>query len=370
MIVFPNSAKSTNGTSAVLQVAGISAPEGVAVSQNTGESWLASPGANQIYRFPRFETLLSTLAPDYTIPSPIPLALGLDSKDDLIVGEGINRVSFYYPSMYFKNSASYAAGVNSTSQIAPGMLLNLGRYRSMFALPAMAGFAAPPYQTTLNDIQVTVNGTAAPIYYLLQSIGWVYLQVPSSAPSSGTADFVVQQVSTGQILGASTFSMQAFAPGLFTTNNAGTGQVAANNLDAGGNYLNNNGPNTPLSINNGIIVLYGTGQGFIPGGPPDGQAPGAAFSTPITPTVYIGATPGKVLYSGLSPQYPGLWQIDVQVPAGTIGTGKLPVVVQMGDYTSNVGGTNSTIPGATVGEPGSDIPLTLPNNNITTMATH
>jgi uncharacterized protein (TIGR03437 family) len=30
--------------------------------------------------------------------------------------------------------------------------------------------------------------------------------------------------------------------------------------------------------------------------------------------VYIGATQGAVQYSGLAPGYPGLWQINVQIP--------------------------------------------------------
>src|SRR5690349_7162024 len=97
-----------------------------------------------------------------------------------------------------------------------------------------------------------------------------------STPSSGAADFMIEQVSTGQILGASSFIMQAAAPGIFTTNNQGTGQIAANYLDSKGNYLGSGSLARPISINGSIMVLYLTGQGFIPNPPPDGEAPGTA----------------------------------------------------------------------------------------------
>lgn len=370
MLVFPNTIKGANGEPAVLQVP-VTQPEGVAVSLHTGESWVASPASNEVFRFPEFNTLQTSLQNDDAVPSPIPLAVGLDANEDLVVAEGINRVSFFFPRIYFKNSASYAAGVNSTAQIAPGMLLNLGRYRTAFNLTQPAGFALVPYPKKLNDIQVLVNGVQAPVYYLLQA-GWVYLQVPMSTPSTGTADFLVEQASTGQVLGASTFTMQAASPGIFTVNSAGTGQIAANNLDPKGNYLGNNSPANPVSISGGIIVIYLTGQGYIPNPPPDGEAPGnASYTTPITPNVNIGGATAQVLFSGLSPQYPGLWQIDAVVPSGTPPFGNLPMFVQLGDYFSTIGGTNSSAPGAAFGEPGPDVPLNVkPNGNITTMATH
>ena len=38
------------------------------------------------------------------------MAVALDSFDNPIVAEGINRVSFYFPEMYYRHAASYAAG--------------------------------------------------------------------------------------------------------------------------------------------------------------------------------------------------------------------------------------------------------------------
>ncbi len=67
-----------------------------------------------------------------------------------------------------------------------------------------------------------------------------------------------------------------------------------------------------------LISIYGTGFGPIPNAPPDGQAPTGVVNTDVTPDVFIGAgyvPGGSVQFSGLSPQYPGLWQINVTIPS-------------------------------------------------------
>jgi uncharacterized protein (TIGR03437 family) len=43
---------------------------------------------------------------------------------------------------------------------------------------------------------------------------------------------------------------------------------------------------------------------------------GSFQTTALTPIVFIGATPVKPVYSGLSPGSVGLYQVNVQVPAG------------------------------------------------------
>jgi hypothetical protein len=85
-----------------------------------------------------------------------------------------------------------------------------------------------------------------------------------------------------------------------------------------------------------IISIYGTGQGYIANAPPDGSP--ATTGTPVaagSTRVWIGPTyldeitannptcglqPGDpsngqfLLYSGLGGGYPGMWQINVQIP--------------------------------------------------------
>ena len=78
------------------------------------------------------------------------------------------------------------------------------------------------------------------------------------------------------------------------------------------------------------ISIYATGAGPIPGAPADGNVSANLVSTPGPPSILIGTCfvdddcgnnpadtvpPGKrVQFSGLSPSYPGVWQINVYVP--------------------------------------------------------
>jgi uncharacterized protein (TIGR03437 family) len=355
VLAFTNASKSPNGASAALTLPGISQPEGIAVSFATGESWVTNTGGNQLVRYPEFTALQLNPQPTAVLVSPEPLAVALDPFDNLIVAEAANRFSFYFPKMYYRHAATYASGSGSPVNLAPGMLALLGRYGSDFSFTAAANQTVPWPATGLNDVQVFVNGVAAPIFRLDTAV--VYFQVPTATPSSGTADFVVLKPSTGQILSAATFTMQQAAPGIFTANAAGTGQAAAQNADGTPNSAGN-------ATNRGdVITLWLTGAGFIPNLPPDGTAPGGAISTPVQPKVFINGLPAtNIQYSGVSPQFPGLWQINVQVPSTTAPGSTISVLVTMYDYPSNYGGTSGT------GGPGPDRQLTVANALVPTIA--
>jgi uncharacterized protein (TIGR03437 family) len=356
MLVFTNASKSASGASAALVVGNLNQPEGIAVSPLTGESWVANTGSNQLLRYPEFSTLQITNQPTATLNNvPGPLAAALDAFDNLVVGEAYNRVTFYFPLMFFRHAATYAAGVNSPVSLAPGMLTLLGRYGTDFSFTPASGQDLPWPTAGLNDVQVLVNGVAAPIFRLDPAV--VFFQVPNATPASGSADVVVLHPSTGQILAAATFGLQPAAPGIFTANAQGTGQAAATNSDG---TPNNSGNQVARG---GIITLWLTGSGFIPG-VQDGVAPGAAISTPVLPKVFINGLPAtNIQYSGVSPQFPGLWQINVQVPSTTPPGNNIPVLVTMDDYPSNFGGTN-----VAGGGPGPDQTLTVQNNLVPAIA--
>jgi uncharacterized protein (TIGR03437 family) len=52
-----------------------------------------------------------------------------------------------------------------------------------------------------------------------------------------------------------------------------------------------------------------------------------------TPTILIGGTPAQVLFSGLSPQFVGIYQINVTVPQVTAGV--VPLQISMGVVVSS-----------------------------------
>ena len=192
-----------------------------------------------------------------------------------------------------------------------------------------------PLPTTLNGVQVLFNGSPAPLYYA--DPNQINFQVPMGAPQSGTADLQVLEAATGRILGDTTVSMNASIPGLFTQSATGSGTVAALNQD---NTVN--GPTNP-AVQGSVLQIFGTGQGYIPGAPPDGTATPGPLSTPNAPFVIIGTERvdgSAILYSGLAPGLVGVWQVNVQIPLDviTLPTSPTQVIVDLNSIPSGGGG--------------------------------
>ncbi len=206
--------------------------------------------------------------------------------------------------------------------------------------PALTGYPMP---TTLADEQVIFNGAAAPLYFV--SPGQVNFFVPMSAPVTGTADVEIVQVSTGQVLGAASVAMAPVSPAIFCgasggcLPNGGFYQAAVLNQD----YSVNSATNP--AARGSVIQVFCTGQGALNNAPADGAAapgPRILATTPQTPRVAIGTcfvdewpvqcgdpTNGQwVIYSGLAPDYAGLWQIDVYVPMVTLPGAQVPIGIQ------------------------------------------
>jgi uncharacterized protein (TIGR03437 family) len=346
--VFTRAISASNGTSAATIIPGLSGPQGVTISTITGEIWVANTGANQILRYPEFQTLqLNGATPTATLSALGPLQITLDAFDDVVALEASNRMTFYFPSLTYQHAANF-----NQQPMAPGMLAYLYRLGQPFSI-ADGAAASFPWPTTLADLQVTVNGIPAPIFRSSSAAGRIDFQVPAMAPCGcngepNTADFVVSLMSTGQILAAGTFQMQQASPGFFTSNAAGTGQIAALNHD-------DNSVNSPSNqvARTHIIELYMTGMGRVSGQPPDGMQTPGPVAAPVPTTVIMSPGPGplpagNVIYSGLSPSFPGGWQVDVTVPNEVPPNNAVTTVVTLYDIPSNLGPVTSSSPNGKV----------------------
>lgn len=349
VIVFTRAISASSGTGSAFQLTGLNAPQAVTVSSLTGEIWVTNTNSNQFLRYPEFQTLqLNGATATATLSALGPIAITLDAFDNVIVLEATNRMTFYYPSLSYRHLGNY-----NQVPMAPGMLaaLFLGAVDNssgnVFTGVGDASAQAYPWPNSLSDVQVQVNGLPAPIFKVVS--GLIYIQVPANAPCGcngepSTADFVVSRPSTGQILGAGTFAMRQSSPGFFTSNAAGTGQIAALNHDD--NYSVNS-PSNQVARGK-IIELYLTGQGRVPNMPPDGTPPSGAVPIPTPTTVIMnpgpaGALPASdVVYSGLT-GFPGGWQMDVTVPNEVPPSNAVTVVVTLYDIQSNIGPGNNRI---------------------------
>jgi uncharacterized protein (TIGR03437 family) len=268
--------------------------------------------------------------------------LAVDASGNVIVGDVSNRITFYFAQAFYRNAATFSA----QQPLAPGMLAILGRLGLPMSLTSGAA-SAYPFPTTLSGLSLTVNGVPAPLFAVNSSYGAIYFQVPYETPTSGSANFIVTQVSTGAVLAVGTFPLATADPGFFTSNSQGTALVAAQNSDGSTNTAAN------PAARGSYITLYLTGAGPVAGAV-DGEVSSGLMTTGQLVVAINGTqlTSGQVLYSGLG-AFPGGWQINATIPT-TVPPGTVSIIVDYQGIPSNIGGTTAS-DGIT---PGPDVKLT------------
>jgi uncharacterized protein (TIGR03437 family) len=312
---------------------GLTNPIGITVDQMTQELWVADSGnsSGRIVRFPQFDTLVTNNVSNLILTTGVPpLAINLDAYGNPVVADEANRVALFYRVI----GANSGNAANYFARWAPGMLATIKPSQNSTFGSVTATFSQAPLPTTLGDVQVFVNGVAAPLLYV--SPTQINFQVPSSTPTGSFSEVDVVQASTKQVLAGNIYRFDPYSPGLFTADASGTGQLAVLNQD--------NTPNTasaPARANS-VIQMFGTGEGIVPGGPPDGAVAPSAIPTPITPRVFINGKETTVSYSGLAPGYVGLWQINATVPSD-VPPGVVNVVVTYADVNSAQNSTGAFI---------------------------
>jgi len=339
------------GPAAAFNFPNFGAPQGLAVSQISGEMWVTS--GNTIYHLPEVTSFQNTSTILQQIGSNGPLAIALDSFENPVVAEAINRVSFYFAKLIIRNAFSFT----STRPLTPGMWAQ--------AAPLGKTFSAldevhqnPPYPLTAAGLQMLVNGTPSGMYSVEQN-AYVNFVIPWEAPTAGTAEFLLFNPTTKEIVAAGTSLMTVADPAFRTTNFQGWGQVMAINFDEGGTL---NGQQNPVTRGK-TLQLALTGQGPVSNPPADGFPPSSLTPTNLLDLhVFINAVDigaANILSSDLDPTYPGSWTINIRVPDIGPPPGANSILVIQRDVPSNWGFDPNNGFG--------DIPLQSSNGRITTI---
>jgi uncharacterized protein (TIGR03437 family) len=170
--------------------------------------------------------------------------------------------------------------------------------------------AAPPaaWPAQLGGVQALLNGSPLPLLYVSDT--QINFYVPADA-ALGTGTLALVTPSGGQA--STTVNVAPIQPGIFpgavlragTTSSALTTAVHAGDL----------------------VEVYCTGLG------PTYPSGGLQW-TVYAPIAFVGSAPATVTFSGLAPGFVGLYQVDVQLPAG-LAPGLQPLTLTLTPMHSN-----------------------------------
>jgi uncharacterized protein (TIGR03437 family) len=219
------------------------------------------------------------------------------------------------------NAASYVPG-----PISPGeMLVVFGTGIGPSDLKGLELDGQGRIASTLSDVQVLFDGTAAPLVYVSDR------QIAVMAPYgiAGKTTTQVQVVNRGVGSGAVQMAVARSAPGIFTADASGKGQSAMTNSD--GSYNSTSNPAAPGSW----VTFYITGEGLTDPPGSDGSVAASTANVQLPVTVRIAGRTAQVLYAGSAPgNVNGFSQVNAAIPPDLEYGGNLPLVIQIGNASS------------------------------------
>jgi uncharacterized protein (TIGR03437 family) len=202
------------------------------------------------------------------------------------------------------------AGFVVGQAVAPGSLVSI--FGTGLATSLLQGDTIP-LSTNIGGTTVTMNGIAAPLYFV--SAGQVNAQVPwdvlPQGSATGTANVIVSRNGVNSVASAvnvAQFSPNVFAAGQFAIAITTDGLLAAPAGAIPGLVTR------PARVGE-TLVVYANGLGPVTPSIANG-APGNPLRNTVTmPQVLFGGVAATPVFSGLTPQFPGVNQINVTVPA-------------------------------------------------------
>lgn len=234
-----------------------------------------------------------------------------------------------------------AGGVVNNATFEPGLLLAQGELPAIFGEQFTTGepllASTLPLPTTLGGATVFINDQPVPIYYV--SAGQINFQVPFDA---ATGEGTLRVDRGGQRGNTVTIAIARSSPRLLIAVNQAVQVVSTPFVcNSAGQCIG--GASTPVQTGT-VVTIYSLGLG--PTNPPVASGAAAPLSplavVPGVNKVFFGAgglfndpvsqTPQFV---GLSPNFVGLYQINVEIPANAPRGASVPVFLQGDAGTSN-----------------------------------
>ncbi|HVW84152.1 MAG TPA: hypothetical protein VHB50_05710 [Bryobacteraceae bacterium] len=246
-----------------------------------------------------------------------------------------------FTQLYAQSPSVSPGGVVNAATFANGQAVSPGSLVAIFGsqLAVQTAVAATiPLATMLANVSVTFNGEPAPLSFV--SGGQINAQVPWDTlnGTAGMANIVVTNNATSSP--PQPVLIGPVGPGVYATTDGHA--IAVNATDSTSDRYGKiaapagsiQGLTTAPAHVGDVLIVYATGLG-----PVDSPIATGANSldkirnTVNKPTVLIGNVPADLPFSGLSPQFVGVYQLNVVVPQVPSGNA-VPIQIQMGGITT------------------------------------
>ena len=241
--------------------------------------------------------------------------LDLLSFGSPFVSAGSAHSAFPNPSEDIGNVASYAYSATPAGSI-------FVVFGQDFATQSQ-GAVTLPLPGHLGDTSVTVNGEAAPLFYV--SSDQIDAQMPWDIQGNTVASVIVTNGSSVSNA-AAVYVPATGTPGISSSNNR------APVVNADGSV---NSPSAPAAVGDEVVVYFTGGGPVQASGQLTTGAAAPAGESPVTGnnSITVGGVAATVVYMGLTPGSAGLYQANFIVP--TISKGAYPVVITIAGFASN-----------------------------------
>jgi len=220
--------------------------------------------------------------------------------------------------------------VNSASQkgdtpVAPGTLVTI--YGSNLANSSKN--SGIPLPLEVDGTQVLLSGQPLPI--LNSSPNQINMQIPYDTAVNTSHQIVVRRGNSLSV--PVSFNVASAQPGIFTRNSTGTGQGVV----MGPDQITMADSAKPAQRGQ-AIVIYCTGPGAVtPSVVLGAAAPSSPLAATVNPVeVVVGEKKAQVLFSGLTPGFSGLYQINAVLAADTPTGEAVPLTISTSGQTSSI----------------------------------
>ena len=234
---------------------------------------------------------------------------------------GVVHSASFVPDPLAPGTIVAIVGENLSSELKPADGTVGGALATVFPLP-----------TELGGTQITLGGEALPLLFSREDQVNAILPFEVADRINESLPLLVRRTDAGSVALSEPVFLTEARPGIFTQNASGVGPGIVQDFPGFQLVTAAN----PVAEGE-VIIIYAAGLGeVVPAVVTGAQAPlvPLSFTTGVA-TVTIGGVPAAVGFSGLSPGFASLYQINAIVPAG-VAPGEVEMVVTIAGQTSTV----------------------------------